>query len=128
MKEVYEYFKKFINNLVVTKEILSNDKMLCKEYEISQTKLEELKNERKVIIDNICNRLNYVFDIRPNWYKKGFTIKQDMKANWYILSIPKVDKNSKEYFCFKYLWKELSKQYENILYRDWDGKYYIKNV
>lgn len=129
MKNVYEYYKKFINNLIVTKEILNNDEMLCKEYEMSQTKLEELENERMVIIDNICNRLNYIFDIRPRWYRKGFVIHFNEGRNWYILSFPKIDKDSKEYHCFKYLWKELTKEYPNMLYRDfYDGSYCIKKI
>lgn len=128
MKVVYKYFKKFFDNLIVTKEILNNDEMLCKEYKISQTKLEKLKNERISIINNICNRLNYIFGIKPKWYRKGFVIQHNAKSNWYILLIPKIDKDSKEYYCFKYLLKELNKEYENMFHKGFfDGNYYIKN-
>lgn len=111
MKIVNEYISNFIDNMIITKDLITNSKLMCKEYDSSHSKLIELKKEREECINNICNRLNYLFGINPNWYRKGFRIKKDKLEHYYEINIPKIDRKSKEYYCLRYMYDNLHTKY-----------------
>lgn len=120
MKKVYGYLCQFIENELSINKLSNNTELMCKEYKKTELKLNDLKNNQKEIKKNIIDRLNFVFKIKPKWYRKGFTIVE--YNNYYEFVLPKLDKTSKEYYCLNYLLERLGKKYNNynhniILYR-----------
>lgn len=114
MKKVYGYLCQFIEDELSINKLSSNNELMCKEYKKTELKLNDLKNNQEEIKKNIIDRLNFVFKIKPKWYRKGFTIVE--YDGYYEFVLPRLDKTSKEYYCLNYLVERLGKKYNNYKY------------
>lgn len=114
VKKVYEYLCQFIEYELSINESSKNNELKCKEYKKTELKLNDLKNNQEEIKKNIIDRLNSIFNIKPKWYRKGFTIEEF--RGYYELVLPRLDKTSKEYYCLNYLWGRLGEKYNNYKY------------
>lgn len=114
MKKVYSYLCQFIEDELSINKLSNNNELMCKEYKKTELKLKDLKNNQGEIKKNIIDRLNFVFKIKPKWYRKGFTIVE--YDGYYEFVLPRLDKTSKEYYCLNYLFERLGKKYNNYKY------------
>ena len=114
MKKVYGYLCQFIEDELSKNKLSNNNELMCKEHKKTKLKLNDLKNNQEEIKKNIIDRLNYVFKIKPKWYRKGFTIVE--YDDFYEFVLPRLDKTSKEYYCLNYLLERLGKKYNNYKY------------
>ena len=114
MKEVYGYLCQFIDNEVLINKLSSNTELMCTEYKNTKLRIDNLKNSQEEIEKKIIDRLNSIFNIKPKWYRKGFTIVE--YDGYYEFVLPRLDKTSKEYYCLNYLLERLGKKYNNYKY------------
>lgn len=116
MKKVYDYLCQFIDNEVLIYKLSSNTELMCTEYKNTKLRIDNLKDSQDEIEKNIIDRLNFIFNIKPKWYRKGFKIVE--YSAYYKLIPPRLDRTSKEYYCLKYLWKKLEEKYNSYKYDD----------